>query len=119
MIESPCVKVCTLDPSGRVCLGCFRTLEEIGAWGVLSDLQRRDVMARLGDRKREHEAVQAAVAMSGTRQACERCGADFTCGAMDPSHPCWCAACPPVRPSGATARCLCPECLARAAMGEA
>jgi len=37
MIESPCIRVCTLDATGELCLGCFRTLEEIGSWAAYSD----------------------------------------------------------------------------------
>ena len=32
---SPCVNICTLDKQD-VCTGCLRTLDEIGAWGLLS-----------------------------------------------------------------------------------
>ena len=32
---SPCVNICTLDEQD-VCTGCLRTLDEIGAWGMLS-----------------------------------------------------------------------------------
>jgi len=57
MIESPCIKVCVLDPSGRICTGCFRTLDEIGLWGSLDDEQRRAVMAVLPQRRREFDAA--------------------------------------------------------------
>jgi uncharacterized protein len=30
-IESPCVKVCVIHPEARICAGCYRTIEEIGA----------------------------------------------------------------------------------------
>jgi predicted Fe-S protein YdhL (DUF1289 family) len=56
MIASPCINVCMVDAEGRHCLGCFRTLEEIGAWASLSDAQRSRVMAVLPARKRELEA---------------------------------------------------------------
>jgi predicted Fe-S protein YdhL (DUF1289 family) len=60
MIESPCIKVCTLDPAGTVCLGCFRTLEEIGAWAAMSDGQRREVIERLAGRRNEWQALRRA-----------------------------------------------------------
>ena len=49
-MESPCTKVCTLDPSGHICLGCRRTVEEIGAWASLSDVQRARIMEELPKR---------------------------------------------------------------------
>jgi hypothetical protein len=36
---SPCVKICTLDPTGAFCLGCGRTPAEIFAAGA--HLERR------------------------------------------------------------------------------
>ncbi|QIB32880.1 DUF1289 domain-containing protein [Ancylobacter pratisalsi] len=46
-ISTPCVSVCTLDARGQFCLGCGRTLEEIGAWRAMNESERRAVMARL------------------------------------------------------------------------
>jgi predicted Fe-S protein YdhL (DUF1289 family) len=50
-MESPCTKVCILDPSGHICTGCRRTVDEIGAWGSLSDVQRARIMAELPKRQ--------------------------------------------------------------------
>ncbi|WP_371126504.1 DUF1289 domain-containing protein [Bosea sp. (in: a-proteobacteria)] len=54
-ISSPCVKLCQLDPATRLCLGCGRSLNEIGRWSNLSETERRAIMtelpARLGARK--------------------------------------------------------------------
>jgi len=48
---------------------------------------------------------------------CTRCGAAFSCGADDPATPCWCASLPPVAlAADAAAGCLCPACLAAAAL---
>jgi predicted Fe-S protein YdhL (DUF1289 family) len=55
MIESPCVKVCTLDPSGTICTGCFRTIEEIGLWTQLPDPVRAQVLEKLPARRRRYE----------------------------------------------------------------
>ena len=50
-IESPCVKICVVHPESRLCTGCLRTFEEIGAWAMMSPEARRDVMAKLPERK--------------------------------------------------------------------
>ena len=52
-MESPCVKICTYDPGTALCLGCGRTLEEIGAWFSMSDAERRAVMEKLPERLRQ------------------------------------------------------------------
>lgn len=50
-VESPCNDVCTIDERTGWCLGCFRTLAEIGAWSTLDDTARRDVIADLALRR--------------------------------------------------------------------
>jgi len=46
-MDTPCVKICTLDHASGLCLGCGRTIEEIARWGALSDDERRRIMAEL------------------------------------------------------------------------
>lgn len=36
-VPSPCVSICELDERNGRCKGCFRTLQEIAAWGQLND----------------------------------------------------------------------------------
>ena len=50
MIETPCVKVCTLDARMGVCLGCGRTIDEIARWASMSSHERRAIMAILPER---------------------------------------------------------------------
>lgn len=50
-VESPCVKICVLHPEERICVGCMRTLEEIGAWSQMTTEARRAVMAELPGRR--------------------------------------------------------------------
>ena len=49
-IESPCVNICQLDDYG-VCLGCFRTLDEIARWQRMTENERSTVMAALAGKK--------------------------------------------------------------------
>ena len=51
MIASPCNKVCVMDAEQRYCLGCRRTLEEIAAWGSMTDEERQAVLKRLEQRR--------------------------------------------------------------------
>lgn len=50
-IESPCTKVCTVDARSGLCLGCGRTIDEIGAWTRMSAEERRRIMAELPARR--------------------------------------------------------------------
>ena len=49
-VESPCVRVCVVDRASGHCLGCYRTVEEIAAWGSMTPEARRAVMAELPGR---------------------------------------------------------------------
>jgi predicted Fe-S protein YdhL (DUF1289 family) len=49
MIETPCVKVCTLDARTGLCLGCGRTVDEIARWTAMSPSERAQVMRELPD----------------------------------------------------------------------
>lgn len=48
-IPSPCIGVCRLDPMTQSCLGCHRTLAEIGRWRELSPTEKATVLLRLRD----------------------------------------------------------------------
>jgi len=47
VIQSPCVKICTLDAAAGLCLGCGRTLAEIAAWTSIVADERARIMAEL------------------------------------------------------------------------
>jgi uncharacterized protein len=49
LIETPCINVCVVDPSGH-CVGCGRSLREIASWSTLSEEARRRIMSALPQR---------------------------------------------------------------------
>jgi len=49
-IESPCVKICVIEPKSRLCTGCLRSIDEIAAWSGMSPQARSAVMAELPTR---------------------------------------------------------------------
>jgi len=58
-IESPCNKVCAIDAASGLCIGCGRTLAEIGGWISMTADERRRIMDELPARR-------AALPRSGT-----------------------------------------------------
>jgi predicted Fe-S protein YdhL (DUF1289 family) len=50
MIESPCIKVCTVDAGTGRCLGCGRTIDEIARWTAMSAAERARIMRELPTR---------------------------------------------------------------------
>ncbi|MEO0549281.1 MAG: DUF1289 domain-containing protein [Pseudomonadota bacterium] len=49
-IESPCIKVCAINGTLGMCIGCGRTLQEVASWTKLDDAQRREIMDVLPER---------------------------------------------------------------------
>ncbi|MEZ5798436.1 MAG: DUF1289 domain-containing protein [Paracoccaceae bacterium] len=48
--QSPCVKLCVVHPEERLCVGCYRSIEEISAWSRMTPEARSAVMADLPSR---------------------------------------------------------------------
>ena len=49
-IDSPCVKICVVHPEARLCVGCLRSIDEIGSWSRNTPDERRSIMAELPGR---------------------------------------------------------------------
>lgn len=50
-VQSPCINICVMHPNTGLCVGCYRTLDEIAAWGSLSIQDRQQIVADLPARK--------------------------------------------------------------------
>lgn len=53
-IDSPCIKICRLDSGTGLCIGCFRTLDEIAHWSQMEDSQHLEVLAAVTRRRKEN-----------------------------------------------------------------
>lgn len=53
-VKSPCTHVCTKDENG-ICLGCFRSIDEIRMWYKLSDEEKLKVIETAENRRREFD----------------------------------------------------------------
>lgn len=58
-MESPCIKVCVIDPATKLCTGCKRSLAEIAQWSALTDAERQRIMTELPARKVPAAAVKS------------------------------------------------------------
>jgi predicted Fe-S protein YdhL (DUF1289 family) len=45
-VTSPCINVCAVDRALGLCMGCLRTLQEIGAWRTMTPDEKRACVAR-------------------------------------------------------------------------
>lgn len=50
-VQSPCIKICVIHPEERLCVGCYRSIEEIARWSTLSPSERRAIVDDLPARK--------------------------------------------------------------------
>jgi predicted Fe-S protein YdhL (DUF1289 family) len=46
-IETPCIKLCILDPRSGLCRGCGRNVDEIAGWSRFSSAERAKIMSLL------------------------------------------------------------------------
>lgn len=51
-VQSPCVENCCLN-NEKICLGCFRSIEEIAQWQQMKDTMRLDVLLKAENRRKE------------------------------------------------------------------
>ena len=49
-IETPCVKVCVVDPETQLCIGCGRTRMEIAGWLGMAPTERHRIVEALSER---------------------------------------------------------------------
>ena len=57
MVKSPCVEVCRMDSAEDVCVGCWRTLDEIARWRDMNDAEREVVLFALAKRRRDADIM--------------------------------------------------------------
>lgn len=50
-IASPCIKVCQVNDAAGWCVGCFRSLDEIREWPIMTAEDKTGVLARIADRR--------------------------------------------------------------------
>ncbi len=49
-IETPCVKICVVDPETQLCIGCGRTRMEIAGWLGMAPAERHIIVLNLPER---------------------------------------------------------------------
>lgn len=51
-VPSPCVNVCQMHLEKGYCVGCLRTIDEIAYWLDMPDEEKREVLARIEQRRK-------------------------------------------------------------------
>ncbi len=55
-VPSPCVRLCTLGDDD-ICVGCYRSIEEIMQWTRLDNSQKLEVLERCDRRRQDRVRV--------------------------------------------------------------
>ena len=66
-VPSPCISVCRMDAASGLCEGCFRTIDEIVAWGGQDEQDKRGVWRLITQRAGLEQNAAGAVKPAGAR----------------------------------------------------
>ena len=55
-VKSPCIEVCKFDSNTGLCVGCFRTVNEVREWNKMNDYRRHQI---INDRARREKKLAA------------------------------------------------------------
>lgn len=50
-IPSPCISVCQVDNAKGCCIGCYRSIDEIREWPIMTAEEKLAALARVAERK--------------------------------------------------------------------
>ncbi len=50
-VKSPCISVCAIDETTGLCMGCYRTIEEIAQWWDLDANNQQKIMEQVNQRQ--------------------------------------------------------------------
>jgi uncharacterized protein len=59
IVESPCVRNCCLNEAD-VCVGCFRSLEEITRWSIVDNEAKMQILTQVAIRRSQARLKPAA-----------------------------------------------------------
>lgn len=55
-VLSPCLNICKLNASQTLCIGCFRTRDEIGEWARADKDRQQQILTNADTRKKQAAA---------------------------------------------------------------
>ena len=50
-LPSPCISICQMHPQSGLCIGCWRTIDEITDWSVASEAKKKQVWLAISQRR--------------------------------------------------------------------
>ena len=71
-ISTPCIKLCVIEPSPRLCIGCGRSIDEISQWSGLTEPERLNIMATLPERMKDMSLRESGRILPSQRRKMRR-----------------------------------------------
>jgi predicted Fe-S protein YdhL (DUF1289 family) len=68
---SPCVNVCKVNENG-ICIGCYRTTDEIANWSKYTDKQRLEIMESISYDRMARTKISSDKSMECVEYATKR-----------------------------------------------
>ena len=56
MVPSPCIDVCDINSASGYCRGCYRSVQEIAQWLMMSDIEKTGVLDMITERRKAQAA---------------------------------------------------------------
>ncbi len=50
-VASPCINVCRMDAASGLCVGCYRSLNEIAGWSAAAEAERLRILEAVAARR--------------------------------------------------------------------
>ena len=50
-VEPPCIGMCSIDPETQICGGCYRHMDEIVSWALMTPAERERAMENIRQRR--------------------------------------------------------------------
>jgi predicted Fe-S protein YdhL (DUF1289 family) len=67
MLPSPCINICKMNAASGLCLGCFRTLDEIAGWARADEATQAAILAAVERRRQQHDPQSVQASGDGDR----------------------------------------------------
>ena len=58
-IKSPCIGVCMLDKKAEYCVGCYRTVNDLRDWCIMTSEEKKDVLMKCQEKGRQESIKEA------------------------------------------------------------
>lgn len=60
-VKSPCIGVCDIANTEKLCRGCFRYGAEISRWPIMTEQEKQQIIDQITDRQAQYQQKQSQI----------------------------------------------------------